>query len=145
LPDLQDRIDPRDSADRIEPTLAAEAIEPTDRTEPTEATDSIEPAEPSERTEPAEPIDKIDAFDPMQRNESCEPIDHREPWLSLMPGILARRLACGNAHRRPGAPAGPANKLAVCGRSGRFVAGWPCITMQAGSVVMGAMPGRTGP
>src|SRR5262249_49833626 len=84
-------MDPRDSADRIEPTLAAEAIEPTDRIEPTEATDSIEPAEPSERTDPAEPIDRIDAFDPMLRNESCEPIDHREPWLSLMPGILALR------------------------------------------------------
>ena len=61
MPDFHDRTDRKDNADRIEPTPTAEAIEPTDR---------IEPAE-------------------MLSSESCEPIDHREPWLSLMPGILA--------------------------------------------------------
>src|SRR5258706_2097487 len=84
-------MDRKDKADRIEPTLAAEAIEPTDR---------IEPADPTERIEPTEPTDRIDPLDPMLSSESCDPIDHREPLLSLMPGILAPRPVHGNAGTR---------------------------------------------
>ena len=90
---FHDRMDRNDSADRTEPALAADAIEPTDR---------IEPAEPTDRMEPTEPTDRIDPLDPMLSSESCEPIDHREPWLSLMPGILAPGAVPGNAATRPG-------------------------------------------
>jgi hypothetical protein len=88
LLDIHDRMDRKDKADRIEPTLAAEAIEPTDR---------IEPADPTERIEPTEPTDRIEPLDPMLSSESCDPIDHREPLLSLMPGILAPRPIHGKA------------------------------------------------
>jgi hypothetical protein len=91
LVDVHDRMDQQDNAERTEPTLAAEATEPIDR---------IDPADPTERIEPAEPMDRIDPFEPMLSSESCEASDHREPLLSLMPGILAPKPANGNATTR---------------------------------------------
>ena len=91
-------MDQNDNAERTEPTLAAEATEPIDR---------IDPADPTERIEPAEPMDRIDPFEPMLSSESCEASDHREPLLSLMPGILAPKPANGNATTRPRGRAGP--------------------------------------
>ena len=112
--DFHDRIDRRDSPERTEPTLAteateyaeaAEAADPIDRIEPAEPTDRIDPAEPIDRIDPTEPIDRIDPFDPMLRIDFSGPIDHREPRLSLMPGILSPLVEPGNAATRAVEPA----------------------------------------
>jgi lysophospholipase L1-like esterase len=61
----------------------------------------------------------MDPFDPMLSSESCEPIDHREPWLFLMPGILAPGEVPGNAATHPGDEgAGWAPAVTGSGRGG---------------------------
>ena len=93
-------MESRDSADRTDLTLATDATENAQTAEPADPTDRIEPAEPTERIEPDDPIDKIDPTDPMLSSEFFEPIDHREPWLFVMPGILAPGPGPGNAATR---------------------------------------------
>ncbi len=126
-------MDRLDSPERTEPTLAteateyaeaAEAAEPIDRIEPADPTERIEPAEPIDRIEPTEPILRIDPFDPMLRIDFSGPmlridfsgpIDHREPRLSLMPGILSPWSSRGNAATRaePAAAVWPVHILSI--------------------------------